>query len=233
MSRVGESPPYIHCATPKEAAVTIVRAALEEVPEAGFGGLSTVDGHRVTNLAATDPTAVELDILQSQLGEGPSLSGHRSGVFLVPDLASVENWPRWSEKAMQLGVSSVLTYILGSDDKTIGALNLYSTSASAFAEVDPMALTMLAHQAAILVDLSQAHVHDLERISQLEEAIKSRDVIGQAKGILMEREGCSADEAFDMLRIASQHLNRKLRDVASDLVAQTQRDTRSGQDQKR
>jgi ANTAR domain/GAF domain len=230
MKETGESRPSLHVPTPKEAAAAIVRAAVELVPDARSAGLNAVKGSLVTNLSATDDIAVQLDVLQSELGEGPSLLDGR--VLLVPDVASVDNWPRWAKRAHDLGVTSVLTHRLGSGHEIIGALNLYSSRVSAFDDIDVVALSLLADRAAFLLDVTKSHVDDLERIAQLEEAIKSRDMIGQAKGILMEREGCSADEAFDMLRTASQHLNRKLRAVAADLVAQTQRDPRAGRDSK-
>jgi hypothetical protein len=94
---------------------------------------------------------------------------------------------------------------------TLGALNLHSKAANAFGEASrTVGLVFAAHAA---VALSSA-IHD----EQMEDALQSRDVIGQAKGILMAREGVDAQEAFDMLRRASQRLNVKLRDVASGVI---------------
>ena len=107
-------------------------------------------------------------------------------------------------------------------DEAVGALNLYSRDQHGFDTCEEVAL-MFAAQAALA--LSNAGVRDATKspAHHLSEAIASRDVIGRAKGILMAREGCSADEAFDMLRRASQRENRKLRDVAADMAARPRR----------
>ena len=105
----------------------------------------------------------------------------------------------------------MLCFRLFVEGDTLGALNLYSKAGNAFGqESRTVGLVFAAHAA---IALSSA-IHD----EQMEEALQSRDLIGQAKGILMAREGITADQAFDMLRRASQRLNVKLRDVAGSIV---------------
>lgn len=87
--------------------------------------------------------------------------------------------------------------------------------------------TRLAHQAAIAIANSGSFVDSEEANDQLRDALASRDVIGQAKGILMERSDLTADEAFDEMRVASQRANRKLRDVAEDIVTKVRGRKRS------
>ena len=104
------------------------------------------------------------------------------------------------------------------DDRILGALNLYSRRVDAFDESDMATALLFSTHAAIALSHAQTRAGDVELTRQLREAIESRDVIGQAKGILMERERVDADAAFDMLRRASQRLNVKLRDVAGRVV---------------
>ena len=99
-------------------------------------------------------------------------------------------------------------------DGTIGALNMYAIGARAYSEADREAAYLFAIFAAVVMAFAERRL----QASQLREALESRDVIGQAKGILMEREKVTADEAFDMLRRSSQRLNRKLRELALRLA---------------
>jgi AmiR/NasT family two-component response regulator len=100
----------------------------------------------------------------------------------------------------------------------IGTLNIYSRSTDAFCDDDVGTATLFAEQAAIVIANSVAYSSAVGTNDQLREAVESREVIGQAKGILMEREQCSADEAFDLLKSVSQRTNRKLRTVAQDVI---------------
>ena len=116
-----------------------------------------------------------------------------------------------------MGVRSVLALPLAANGN-LGALNLYARYPAAFGVVDRAKGVVLASLANLA--LSAAHSHDDEErlVDNLHSALSSREIIGQAQGILMERERIAADEAFDILRRASQHLNLKLREVAQTLV---------------
>jgi len=109
-------------------------------------------------------------------------------------------------------VESILSFRLFAEEDTMGSLNLYSTKPAAFGdEARELGAVFAAHAA---VALSGARKEE-----QLHEALQSRDVIGQAKGLLMARQNVTSDEAFDMLRKASQRLNVKLTAIATQVVS--------------
>jgi GAF domain-containing protein len=132
-------------------------------------------------------------------------------------------WPHFSEQAGQAGVQSVWSLPLNLRDRTTGALNLYSTTRRSWDDPAAGAARGLARQAAVVLANATTLMTVQLRNQQLQQAVESRDLIGQAKGILMARQSISADEAFDILRRASQRANWKLRDIAADLVAGTTR----------
>ena len=133
-------------------------------------------------------------------------------VFLVDDLRLEDRWPEFSQRAADAtGVRSVLSLRLFAEQDTMGALNLYSKDPDAFdKEAQAIAAVFAAH-AAVAMSSSR-------RESNLERALESRDLIGQAKGILIAHRQMTADEAFETLRTASRNLNLKLRDVADHVV---------------
>jgi GAF domain-containing protein len=191
-----------------------------------FAGMSFVRGREIETPAQTHPTIGELDALQSELGEGPcvdAIAEHET--FYSQDLADEERWPKFSSRAVEKGMRSLLSFRLFIDEgeegeRTMGALNLYSRERAAFDESAREVGLILASHASVALAGAQALADQKEQVAHLGQALTSRDVIGQAKGILMERERLTADQAFDLLRRASQHLNIKLRDVA-DRVAET------------
>jgi hypothetical protein len=173
--------------------------------------------------AETDPLASRLDEIQYRLDEGPCVAATRTpglGVTFSADLGAGREYPRFGPEAARLGVHSVLSVGMfpGGPTPRHGALNVYSRVADGLDELDrDLALVLAAHAATALTATIASTAADLE-LATLRQAISSRDVIGQAKGILMERRGITADEAFDVLRTASQSLNVKLTQVAETLV---------------
>lgn len=195
----------------------IVDLAVETIHGCDHAGITFLKGKKVGTPAASDDVPRVVDAIQYETGEGPCLSAIRDHeVFETGDLGAEARWPEFSGRAQrETGVTSMLSFRLFVEGDTLGALNLYSKAADAFDEQSrTVGLVFAAHAA---VALSTA-LHD----EQMEEALQSRDLIGQAKGILMAREGVTADEAFEMLRRASQRLNVKLRDVAGEIASPTQ-----------
>ena len=187
--------------------------AVETIEGCDHAGVSFLKGRKVDTPAASDDVPRHVDAIQYEVGEGPCLDAIRDHeVFETGDLGREDRWPQFATRAQrETGITSMLCFRLFVEGDTLGALNLYSKAASAFGEESrTVGLVFAAHAA---VALSSA-IHD----EQMEEALQSRDLIGQAKGILMAREGITADQAFDMLRRASQRLNVKLRDVAGGIV---------------
>ena len=191
----------------------IVDLAVETLDGCDHAGVTFVRGKRFSTPASSSDVPPKVDAIQYETGEGPCLDAIREHeVFRTGDLGRETRWPRFSARAQrETGVTSMLSFRLFVDGDTLGALNLYSKSADAFDDEAQIYGSIFAAHAAVA--LSSA-LHD----EQMEEALQSRDLIGQAKGILMAREGVDADQAFDMLRRASQRVNKKLRDVAREIT---------------
>jgi ANTAR domain/GAF domain len=214
-------------------AATTVHEVLEHVVSAGRAAVEGADMVSVTvrgpdgrfhTPVDSEPLAVALDELQYRFDEGPCVEAARTpgpDVVASADLRSGTDFPRWGPAAAEAGVGSVLAVGLfpaGSEPRT-AALNFYSFSAGGLDRSDrDVAIVLAAHASTALATTRASTAKDV-RLAHLEEALRSRDVIGQAKGILMERRGITEDEAFDVLRAASQSLNVKLARVAETLAA--------------
>jgi GAF domain-containing protein len=193
---------------------TIADVARLSVPGFDHVGISTVDSRgQVHTRAATSDLVWTLDKVQYELGEGPCVDSlRRAHVVLAPDLRHDERWPRFVPRAVEEGVKSQLAVRLYLDDSgLLGGLNLYSTtSPDIHPEAEGLADLFAAHAAIALGSATDRE--------QLNEALQSRKVIGQAIGIVMERYHISEDRAFQFLVRASSHGNIKMRDVAAELV---------------
>jgi GAF domain-containing protein len=160
-----------------------------------------------------------VDHHQYTTDEGPCLESLRTGELRrSPSLAADARWPKFREPAVSDGVVSCLSLpLLIGNHGTAGVLNLYSQSRP-FEEADEDVGRRFAAPASVAVANAKAYAKAQAVIEQLEEALQSRDVIGQAKGIIEAREHCGPDEAFERLRDLSQHRNIKLRDLAAAIV---------------
>ncbi len=191
----------------------IVDLAVETIDGCDHAGISFLKGTTGSTPAASDGIPITVDAIQYETGEGPCLSAIREHeVFESGNLPLETRWPHFAARAArETGITSMLSFRLFVAGDTLGALNLYSKAPAAFDERSrTVGLVFAAHAAIALATAVHAE--------QMDEALQSRDLIGQAKGILMAREGVTADEAFDMLRRASQRLNVKLRQVAGEMV---------------
>jgi GAF domain-containing protein len=196
----------------------VARLAVNVVPRCDSASVSLATDGRVETTVATDLLAERVDEHQYRSGEGPCLHAIRTGDVVMVDIGEERRrWPHFSEAALGEGAASAYSLPLKVGDGAIGALNLYSRRAS-FGTVQGEAAEALARQAAVTLANAQAYHQARELAQHLEKALKSRDVIGQAKGIIMERERCCADQAFDVLRAVSQARNVKLREVAELVV---------------
>jgi GAF domain-containing protein len=189
-------------------------------PPASCGITVRRDGEPLT-VASSDERAEQVDEAQYGADSGPCLESLRSGAIMdVPDLRAETRWPEYCTHALQHGVRSSLSFPLAVDGSTVGAMNLYGFVTHGFtASVRRQAETFAA-QAAAGLTLVLRNATQAEESEQLEQALASRTVIDQALGILMAQRHCAADEAFALLRAQSQNNNRKLRDVAADLITQ-------------
>lgn len=176
-------------------------------------GISLVDRERIETRGSSGELPAAVDRIQYETGEGPCLDAIRHHETLhVDDLAQESRWPAFaSQVAAETGVRSMIAFRLFAEQDTMGALSLYAEQPHAFdEEAARVGAVFAAHAAVALVGA--------RRSRQKDEAIRTRDVIGQAKGILMARENISEDEAFDLLRRASQRMNVKLRTVADQVA---------------
>ncbi len=221
--------------TVEETLQEIAELACQTVAGCDAAGISFVRGNRVETPAQTDPAVGDLDALQSEVGQGPCMDAiEEHETFYAEDLSGEERWPIFAPKAVEKGMTSLLSYRLfieedDSGDRTMGALNLYSRKRAAYDEAAREVGAILASHASVALAAAQALAREKDQVVNLQQALTSRDVIGQAKGVLMERERLTADQAFDVLRRASQHLNVKLRDVAERVTETGERPPTSEQ----
>lgn len=195
----------------------IVDLAVSAIDGCDAAGVFVVRDGDVVTAASSDPLVVELDELQFASNEGPCLDAvAQGGSAYAADLSDDSRWPTFGPAAALAGIRSALAFRLS--DQPISALNLYARMPAAFGATDRAKGVIFATLAGIALDAAGERAADDTRVANLHAAMKTRELIGQAQGILMERERISAEQAFDVLRRASQHLNIRVREVAQALV---------------
>jgi GAF domain-containing protein len=206
----------------------VAEITVTAVPAAEIAGISMLgqDGLPITGVF-TDETSPEIDAGQYASGRGPCLDAWREQrPVRVDDMAAAGAvYPEFAALALQHGVHGTLSLPLIAGGVGVGALNLYSRHAGGFSEEDAAMGVELAAAASIVLANASAYWAALELSEQLNDAMRSRAVIEQAKGVIMATTGCNADAAFDLLREQSQSENRKLRDIAQDIVIRQDRGT--------
>ncbi|MCW4353696.1 GAF and ANTAR domain-containing protein [Hoyosella sp. YIM 151337] len=181
------------------------------------------EGKYYTPVATSDVCA-ELDHVQYSTGEGPCVECAREngpGYIHSSEIGADARWPRFGPPAARLGIAALLSVTLEPGPRSVhppGALNVYSTRRAGISEEDMTTALVLSSYASLALAHTDAVTYRQLREHHLKQAIESRDVIGQAKGILMSRQGCSADAAFNVLKETSQHMNVKLIEIAQTIV---------------
>lgn len=190
----------------------IVANAAAAHPAARDAGLILLASGKLVPQATTGSAPQLLDAKQQELGDGPCIEAARKQTMIVvSDTGDDTRWPEFSAEAQAREVRSLLCAPLWASDRCMGSLTLYSQRPAAFSQQDVQLIELFAALAALALAEAQ-------RTSQLREAITTRDLIGQAKGILMERYKISADTAFSTLNRTSQTLNVKLAAIARHLT---------------
>lgn len=191
----------------------VVSLAVETIDGCEHAGISVIEGRKVTSPASSDEVPAIVDQIQSDTGEGPCVDAIKEHeVFQTGRLSEEERWPNFTPRAIaESRVESILSLRLFVAEGTMGALNLYSTQPDAFDERDVAVATVFAAHAAVAWSTSQT-------IENLRAGMVTRQLIGQAVGLLMVRQGMSESDALEALRRASQRLNVKLRQVAESIV---------------
>jgi GAF domain-containing protein len=196
----------------------VTATAKELIPGVGTAGVLLIGkSGKYETLAPTSALPYELDDLQIKFDEGPCVQVAMDDLIVrTNDFRTEERWPQYSPAVVKLGVLSGLSVKLYTADRTAGALNLFGLKANAFdAEDETIATVLAAHAAAAILASREGE--------QLQSALSTRDRIGQAKGIIMERYGVDDVAAFEMLRRLSQDSNTRLADIAQRVI-----ETRSG-----
>lgn len=194
----------------------ISSSAVELVDGCDASGILVLRGDRVSSLAPTEQLVTDSDRLQEQLKEGPCFDAARPDraerVFRIPDFTEDPGrWTSFVPRCRELGVGSMMGFLLYTREEELGALNMYSRKPGMFTEDSETAGWLLASHAAVAFSTAKTD-------AQLQEAIATRHLIGEAMGILMGRHQVTEDQAFDILRTRSQRSNTKLRDVARRVV---------------
>jgi hypothetical protein len=200
-----------------ETLAQVLTLGVSTIEGCDFAGISLVgtDGERPLS---SDPRADQLETLQRQTGQGPSIDAVREGIAVyASDFSTEGRWPAFVAGAQEQGIRSHLAAPFLTNVGP-GALDLYASSPQAFGVGDRGRALLLAAMAGLAVTSARAHEDEERRAANLHAALATREAIGQAQGILMEREHVTPERAFDILRRASQHLNVKLRDIAQNLI---------------
>jgi GAF domain-containing protein len=205
----------------------VAELAKQTIPGAADVSVTLLQDGQVASAAFTGPLAAQLDERQYESGFGPCMDAATSGTTItIDDTAHSASYPDFSRSAARKGVRHTMSIGLPVQRQIIGALNVYGTDDTPFDEAKQELATAFASYAAVAVANAGVYASTAQLAANLQRALDSRAVIDQAKGILMARHGMSADAAFDRLSKESQLNNRKLRDIAADLVDEVERGDR-------
>ena len=205
------------------ADVDVLDSALELVVDLARYRVNGADGVSISlrrngtlmTVAATDETIRAMDADQYETGEGPCVDAAEKGHwFHVESLDSETRWPSFTPRARQLGIKAILSSPLKSVDQPVGALNIYSLTAETFEDKDQEVAAAVAAQASMILSAARTGVGDAERALRFQEALRSREAIAIAIGVVMERYGLDEDAAFDALLRLSVRRGEPLRDEA-------------------
>jgi transcriptional regulator with GAF, ATPase, and Fis domain len=195
----------------------VVQAGLDTIAGAEAAGITTLRGNRFESIAPTSELVKKVDAIQYDLRSGPCVDAVlEDKMFRSHDLEHDQRWPEFGKRAaLEQGVHSMLAFRLYlEDDNTIGALNLYSTECGAFSDQAMVLGEIVATHAAIVLTGTRRR----DQAINLQQGLQSNREIGVALGILMSRHRITRPQAFDLLRLASQHSHRKLHELALEVA---------------
>jgi GAF domain-containing protein len=183
-------------------------------------GVTIADEHGKRSKAASNQLVEQADALQYEYDEGPCLTAWRTRQLVrIDDTASDSRWPRWNSAVARLGVRAVLSVGLVVDDESIGAIKVYSDQPANYGEHDERVMSLFAEQAAILLANTQS-LQQARRLSrQLTDALRGRDAIVRATGVLLARGAADQDAAFIALTDAARRSGQTVQQLARELLA--------------
>jgi GAF domain-containing protein len=198
----------------------IVDVAGRAIPDTVGVSITLKTGRHPYTAAATSAQVQAIDEREYAVDEGPCISAMDAGqIQLLADVETETRWPKFTQVCREEGLASSLGVPLCVGDQPYGAMNVYALSANAFKDDHIEASQLLADQAAVALANTRTYSECSDKIQQLQEALESRVVIEQAKGVLMATEGIDAEAAFQVLKDRSQRTNRKIRLVAEEVIA--------------
>lgn len=218
LSSAAEAP---HTRAVLDAALQLVVVMAQSVV-AGADGVSITlpRNGRLGTVAASNDVVLDMDHDQYDTGQGPCLDAATEGVrFHIDALSDEARWPAFVPRARARGIETILSAPLLSDDHPLGALNLYSRTARAFAVHEKRWAEQFAQEASHVVSSALPEVGPDVLSRQVQEALDSRDVIAQAQGVVIHRDGLSPEAAYAVLRDLSSSTGQPLRDVSARLIA--------------
>jgi anti-anti-sigma factor len=202
-----------------DGALRLVVALAQATVDSADGASVSLQRHgRLATVAASDQTVSAMDANQYATGEGPCVDASVEGRwFHSESLEEETRWPAFTPRARALGISAILSSPLLVRGRPVGALNIYSRTAAAFAPKDQELAAVFAAEASVILSDTTSD----PRADRLQEALRTREIIAEAHGVIMERENVIEGDAFSILRRFSQKSGRPLRERAEDVVAST------------
>src|SRR5215218_3523732 len=203
--------------TAVELVTTLAEASIAGTTGAG---VTIVDEHGKRSRAASNRLVEQADALQYEFDEGPCLTAWRTRQLVrIDDTATDSRWPSWNSAAAGLGVRAVLSVALVADDESVGAIKVYSDQPANYGSPDERVMSLFADQAAILLANTQS-LQQARRLSrQLTDALRSRDAIVRATGVLLARGAADQAAAFIALTDAARRSGQTVQQLAGDLLA--------------
>jgi len=191
---------------------TVTGAAVELIDGVDEADVLLITDGQFRSMSPTSPVTVALDAAQERLNQGPCLQAAvADAVICCSDLRDDARWPQFAAVAVEAGVYSMMSYQLFTHDHGAGALNLFGRSARTFdVEAQAIGAMLATHAATALITV--------DKQTQFESALAVRDLVGQAKGIIMERFDVDAVRAFELLSKLSQNTNTPTRAIAEKVV---------------
>jgi GAF domain-containing protein len=218
---------FVGDATLKETLRRVCELTIKAVPVVDHVGITLLVDDRLQTSVFTHPEVPDIDQAQYRTGEGPCIEAFRTGeTYIIDSTREPGRWQEFRDSAERHGVLSTLSLPLVTNDGSIGAMNLYSEVERAYDEESRRVAMLFATQAAFVLANAQAYWDARTLSENLEQAMKSRAIIEQAKGAIMTTMGCDEDAAIQVLIDQSQRQNIKLREVADEIVRNASRTSR-------
>ena len=234
----GPSAPDVPKVSPLPASTGLVDAALRLVTAMARATVGGADGVSVavtrqgqlTTVAASDETIAQMDRDQYATGEGPCMSAAEVGhSFHVDSVNEEVRWPRFIPRARHDGIASILSTPLMVSERPVGSLNIYSNTERAFGQHDQELAALFASEASAIIAQARVETSVDAIAKRLRDSLSAREIIAQAQGVIMARQGISAEAAYSNLRQSSKKYGTTIRECAAALVSGTTRADLIGQ----